>query len=302
MTDIKNLDAIIIGGSYSGLAAAMSLGRALRHVLIIDSGNPCNKQTSHSHNFITQDGNTPEQIRITAQEQVARYSTISFYSGLAVSGAKTETGFEITTDKNDTFAAKKLLFATGIKDIMLDIPGFAECWGISIIHCPYCHGYEVRNQKTGLLGNGDAGFDYARTISNWTKDLTLFTNGPSTLTAEQTTKLQEHNIALVETEIHSFQHDHGKIKCVVLQDQSEIPVTAFYSHPPFVQHSLIPQELGCELTPQGFLQVDMMQKTTVPGVYASGDNSTFLRAVAGAVATGTFTGAIINKELTEEEF
>ncbi len=302
MTDFKNFDVIIVGGSYSGLAAAMSLGRALRHVLVIDSGNPCNKQTPHSHNFITQDGNTPKQIWTTAREQVAQYPTVVFQDGLAISGVKTETGFEITTEKQETFTAKKLVFATGIKDQMPGIPGFAECWGISVIHCPYCHGYEVRNQKTGLLGNGDAGFEYVRLISNWTPDLTLFTNGKSTLTAEQTAKLKKHNIAIVETEIQKFQHEQGKIRCVILQDQTEIPVTAFYARPAFVHHSFIPQELGCELNEHGLLKVDMMQKTTVSGVYASGDNSTPARAVASAVASGTMAGAALNRELIAEEF
>lgn len=302
MIDAKNFDAIIVGGSYSGLAAAMSLGRALRQVLVLDSGNPCNKQTPHSHNFITQDGRTPKQIWIAAREQVAQYPTVSFQDGLAVSGVKTETGFAITTENQDTFTAKKLLFATGIKDQMPDIPGFAECWGISVIHCPYCHGYEVRNQKTGLLGNGNAGFEYVRLISNWTPDLTLFTNGPSTLTTEQTAKLKERNIAIIEIKIQSFQHEQGKIRCVVLQDQTEIPVNAFYARPPFVQHSTIPQDLGCESNEQGLLKVDMMQKTTVPGVYASGDNATAVRSVASAVAAGTMAGAALNRELIEEEF
>ncbi|QNF32830.1 NAD(P)/FAD-dependent oxidoreductase [Adhaeribacter swui] len=302
MTDAKNFDVIIVGGSYSGLAAAMSLGRALRRVLVLDSGKPCNQQTPHSHNFITQDGYTPKQIRTTAREQVAQYPTVVFQDGLAVSGVKTATGFAITTENQDQFTAKKLVFATGIKDQMLDIPGFAECWGISVIHCPYCHGYEVRNQKTGLLGNGDAGFEYVRLISNWTPDLTLFTNGPSTLTAEQTAKLKEHNIGIVETEIQSFPHDQGKIRSVVLQDQTEIPVTAFYARAPFVQHSTIPQALGCELNEQGLLKVDMMQKTTVSGVYASGDNATSMRSVASAVAAGTMAGAAVNRELIAEEF
>ncbi|RDC65487.1 NAD(P)/FAD-dependent oxidoreductase [Adhaeribacter pallidiroseus] len=302
MTDFKNLDVIIIGGSYSGLAAAMSLGRALRHVLVIDSGKPCNQQTPHSHNFITQDGNTPAQIRITAQAQVARYHTVSFYKGLAIRGAKTESGYEIITERKDTFTAKKLLFATGLKDLMPDIPGFAECWGISVIHCPYCHGYEVRNQKTGLLGNGDAGFEYVRMIAHWTQDLTLFTNGPSTLTPAQAAKLAEHRIALVETEIQSLQHNQGKITEVILKNNSAVELNAMYARPKTVQHSTIPQDLGCELTEPGFLKVDMFQKTTVPGVYASGDNSVFARSVASAVASGTFTGAAINKELIEEEF
>src|SRR5690606_24367400 len=149
MTDIKDFEVIIIGGSYAGLSAAMALGRALRHVLIIDGGQPCNKQTPHSHNFITQDGKTPKEISSLAKQQVEEYETIKFYKGLAANATKTDKGFKITTDTNDTFTAKKLIFATGLKDIMPGIIGFAECWGISVNHCPYCHGYEYRNKNTG---------------------------------------------------------------------------------------------------------------------------------------------------------
>ena len=302
MTDNKNFDVIIIGGSYSGLSAAMSLGRSLRQVLIIDSGKPCNIQTPHSHNFITQDGKTPKQISASAKEQVAKYDTIKFYNGLATSGTKTKKGFEIKTQTGDTFTAKKLIFATGLKDIMPDIKGYAECWGISLLHCPYCHGYEVKNQKTGLFGNGDMGFEFAKMISHWTKDLTLFTNGKSILTAGQTDQLKTRNIDIIETEIESLEHNNGMIKSIVLKDESKVAVKAIYAKPKFVQHCNIPIELGCELTEQGLLKVDMFQQTTVSGVYASGDNSSFARAVSVSVSTGTLAGASLNKELIEEEF
>ena len=185
MKDLKDFDVIIVGGSYSGLAAGMALGRSLRRVLIIDSGKPCNRQTPHSHNFITQDGKTPKEIATLAKQQVEKYETVTFFNGLATNGVKTKEGFEIQTASGETFFAKKIIFATGIKDIMADIEGYADCWGISVLHCPYCHGYEVRNEITGILGNGEYGFEFSGLISNWTKKLTLFTNGKSTLTTEQ---------------------------------------------------------------------------------------------------------------------
>ncbi|MEO9210991.1 MAG: NAD(P)/FAD-dependent oxidoreductase, partial [Ginsengibacter sp.] len=177
MKDIQLYDVIIIGGSYSGLAAGMALGRALRKVLIIDNDEPCNRQTPHSHNFLTQDGNTPSEISALARQQVQQYKTIQFLKGLATNAVKTSTGFEIETNTGKRFFARKIIIATGIKDLMPNIPGFAESWGISVLHCPYCHGYEVRNQKTGILGNGNYGYEFSVLISNWTKDLTLYTNG-----------------------------------------------------------------------------------------------------------------------------
>jgi len=302
MSTSQNFEVIIIGGSYAGLSAAMSLGRALRKVLVIDSGQPCNRQTPHSHNFLTQDGQKPAEIANIALAQLAQYETVQIHKGLAINGAKTENGFLVDTQAGDTFYAKKLIFATGIKDTMPAINGFAECWGISVIHCPYCHGYEVRGQKTGIFANGEAAAHYAQLINNWTKDLRVFTNGESTLTTEQHDKLKSHGIDLVEKTIDSIVHTDGRIEKIVFSDGSEQPLDALYSRPAFVQHSAIPESLGCELTEQGLLKVDGFQKTNVAGVFACGDNSNPMRSVAMAVASGSMTGAMVNHELISEEF
>lgn len=295
-------DAIIIGGSYAGLSAGMALGRSLRQVLIIDSGKPCNEQTPHSHNFITQDGETPAAIASKAREQVAKYDTVKFHRGFAISGEKTASGFEITTETGEIFSAKKLIFATGVKDIMPEIQGAAACWGISMIHCPYCHGYEVRNEKTGILANGDIAFEFSKLVHNWTKDLTLFTNGKSTLTAEQLETLKNRGIEIIEKEIEAFEHTGGLIEQVHFKDGTTTPLKAMYAKLPFVQHSDLPEKLGCELTEQGFIQIDAFQKTSVPGIYACGDNVTPMRSVSNAVAGGTFAGAMLNKDLVDETF
>lgn len=295
-------DVIIIGGSYSGLAAGMALGRALRKVLIIDSGNPCNKQTPYSHNFLTNDGKTPKEIASLARQQVQMYDTIEFFDGLVTIGIKTEDGFEVQVQTGEKFSTKKLILATGIKDVMPDIPGFAECWGISVLHCPYCHGYEVRHQKTGILANGDAGFELASLISNWTNDLTLYTNGKSTLTEQQRAKLQKHSINVTETEIVRLEYKSGYIENIIFKNGKKAPLKALYARLPFVQHSTIPQSLGCEITPEGYIKIDASQRTTIRGVFACGDNSTRMRTVANAVSMGTTTGLMVNKELIEEEF
>ena len=302
MTDSKQFDVIIVGGSYSGLAAGMALGRALRQVLIIDNGKPCNRQTPHSHNFITQDGKTPKEIATLARQQVEMYKTVTFSNSLAINGVKTENGFEIQTATGETFGAKKLIFATGIKDIMPGIEGYTECWGISVLHCPYCHGYEVKNERTGILGNGEYGFEFSMLISNWTKDLTLFTNGKSVLTDEQTAKLKSHNIKILEKEIKKLEHSNGYLPNIIFTDSTKSSVKAIYANSPFEQHCTIPQTLGCELTEQGYIKIDPFQKTTVHGIFASGDNTTRMRTVANAVAMGTTAGIMVNKEIIEEEF
>jgi thioredoxin reductase len=302
MKDNEKFDVIIIGGSYSGLSAGMALGRALRKVLIIDSGKPCNMQTPHSHNFLTQDGKTPKEIATLARQQVEKYDTVKFFNGKATKGIKTENGFEIETESGERFEAQKLIFATGIKDNLPDIDGFAACWGISLIHCPYCHGYEVRNEKTGIIGNGDYGFEFSTLISNWTNDLTLFTNGTSTLTTEQAEKLERHHIKIVETAIERLEHSDGHLQNIAFKDGTKVDVKAAYTRSPFEQHCPIPETLGCELTDDGYIKINPFHKTTVSGVFACGDNVTRIRTVANAVAMGTTTGMMVNKELIEEEF
>lgn len=298
----KNFDVIIIGGSYSGLSAAMSLGRSLRQVLVIDSGLPCNRQTPHSHNFITQDGETPASISAKAKLQVDLYKTIQFYSGLAVQAVKKENKFEISTEAGEVFTSRKILFASGVKDLFPGIEGFAECWGISVLHCPYCHGYEVKNEKTAVIANGEMGFEYAKLISNWTKALRLCTNGKSELSLEQTNILKSHGVEIFEEEITAFGHTEGYVQNIVFKNNNKVAVKAIYAKPPFEQHCKLPEILGCEINEQGLLKVDMMQKTSAAGIFASGDCTTQMRSVAIAVSTGSFAGAVINKELVDEDF
>lgn len=298
----QQFDVIIVGGSYSGLAAAMALGRALKTVLIIDSAKPCNKQTPYSHNFITHDGEEPVEIAAQAIQQVKRYKTIEFFKGLATECRKTKNGFEVFVESGEMFIAKKLIFATGIRDLLPNIPGIEACWGISVLHCPYCHGYEVRNQKTGIIGNGEAGFDLARLISNWTNDLTLFTNGPSALTADQTGQLKIHNIEVVEKKLAALEHINGQVKCILFKDNTKLPVHAIYAPVPFDQHCRIPESLGCELTDEGYIKIDLLQETSIKGVFACGDNASRMRTLASAVAMGTTAGMVASKKLILEVF
>ncbi|QXU51344.1 NAD(P)/FAD-dependent oxidoreductase [Chryseobacterium sp. D764] len=298
----KNFDVIIIGGSYSGLSAGMSLGRSLRNVLIIDNGKPCNRQTPHSHNFVTHDGKTPAEITKLAKEDVEKYNTVRFYNGTVMKTVKSTEGFEIETSSDEKFHAKKLILASGVKDVMPDIPGFAECWGISVIHCPYCHGYEVKNETTGILSNGEMAYEFSKLIFNLTKNLTLFTNGKAVLTNEQTEKLKQNKIMLNEDEIEEIKHENGSIQKIIFKNGKEVSLQALYAKIPFEQNLNVSDDLGCELTEQGFIKVDMMQKTNVPGVFACGDNVTMMRSVANAVAQGNFAGAVVNKELADEEF
>jgi thioredoxin reductase len=302
MTTKMHFDVVIIGGSFAGLSAALTLGRSLRQILVIDSRQPCNQQTPHAHNLLTHDGHSPQQIAQEAKAQVGHHKTVEFYDGLAVKGRRTTKGFAIETQLGDTFTAKKLIFATGVIDIMPDISGFEACWGISILHCPYCHGYEVRGKKTGILLNGEMAFELGKTIRNWTNELCIFTNGTSTLTSVQTELLASQNIKIIEKRIGSFVHKDGQLQSILFQDGTTTSVAALYAKPAFKQHSNIPAMLGCSTTEHGHVIVNEQQQTTEPGVYACGDTTTAARTLSFAIAAGTAAGINANKALTAELF
>jgi len=302
MTGKNQFDVIIIGGSYAGLSTAMALGRSMRNTLIIDSGKPCNRYTPHSHNFITQDGAVPAEIATKAKEQVLKYDTVKFHQGIAVSGKKMEKGFEITVDSGEKFSSKKLVFATGVKDIFPDIKGFQDCWGKTVIHCPYCHGYEFKGKKTAVLANGERAFHITALVINLTNKITIITQGNPNFKEEQLIQLQKNKIQIIEKEVAEIEHQNGNISTLIFEDGSEENFNAAYAAIPFEQHCKIPLDLGCEITETGHIKVDLFQKTTIPGMYACGDNSSPMRSVANAVATGNLTGAMVNNEITVEQF
>jgi thioredoxin reductase len=221
---------------------------------------------------------------------------------LVTEATKKDSGFALTTWDGDNFTAKKILFTTGVIDVMPDITGFSECWGISILHCPYCHGFEVKQLPTGILGNGEGAFEYAKLISNWTNDLTIFTNGQPLFTEDQLAALAKHSIKIDQKLIAAVRHQDGMIKAVEFIDGSSQSISAIYYKAVLKQHCTLPEELGCELNEHGFIKIDNMQQTTVPGVFAAGDNTTMFRSLAIAIADGSKAGAIINKLLVDDSF
>ena len=294
-------EVIIIGGSYAGLSAAMALGRASRKTLVIDNGKPCNRQTPHSHNFLTRDGETPAILAGIAKEQVLKYPSITFTNDKATDVVKNDNGFDVKTESGENFTCKKLLLATGIKDIMPNIDGFADCWGISVIHCPYCHGYEVKGQKTAIFANGDVAYHYAMLLQQWTKNLTIFTNGKANFTNEQVTKFEKYTIDIIETPIAELAHRQGQLERIILENGVSHDFSVMYARPEFKQHCDITEKMNL-LNDNGYVMVDEMQRTNVAGVYAAGDCTTPMRAVAAAVASGTMAGAAINNDMALQTF
>jgi thioredoxin reductase len=295
-------DALIIGGSTAGLSAALTLGRSRRRVLVLDAGRPCNRQTPHSHNFFTRDGVPPAELLATARAQLGAYPTVGLQAGAATGAQATTAGFQVHTAEGATFAARKLLLATGVTDEMPALPGFAECWGISVLHCPYCHGYEVHSQPLAVLGNGDGGFEFARLIHHWSPNLRLFTNGPSTLSPEQAAHLARRGVQVIETPLQALEHVAGQLQALQLADGRRLPLTALFARVPFRQSSDLHLQLGLELTETGLLRADEFGRTGVPGLYAAGDNCSPMRQLAAAAAQGVKAAAFLNHELIAEDF
>ncbi|MEH3111893.1 NAD(P)/FAD-dependent oxidoreductase [Pedobacter terrae] len=297
-----DFDVIIIGGSYAGLSAALTLGRSTRNVLIIDSGKPCNRQTPHSHNFLTHDGDRPADIARAAREEVLKYSTIRFLEGKAISAERVDGGFSVIVENVGNFTARKILLSTGLKDVLPDIKGLAACWAISAIHCPYCHGYEVKNEKIGLLMNGEHAFDMAKNLYLWNKDLVLLTNGKSQLNAEQTEKLKVKSITILEEEIVELEHQNGQLENVVFKNGERLSLKAIYVKPDVEQQVNFNEQLGFELTDLKTIKVNEQQQTTANGVYAAGDCATLFRSLSIITAAGTMAAVMINKDLILEDF
>lgn len=292
----KTRDVIIIGGSVAGLSAALTLGRSLRNVLVIDSSEPCNRTAPFSHNFITNDGKKPSEIVASAKKELDRYQTVSLLEDKVSDVYKTDGVFHVRTQSGNNFKAYKILLSTGLTDILPDIPGFADCWGISILHCPYCHGYEVKSESTAILANGEAAFHTGKLISNWTDKLTILTNGVSELRHEEKVELERLGIAIVQKEIRGFLQSKGKLEAVEFVDGTTLGIVAMYATVPFVQQSPLAEKLGCQMTAKGHITVDNLGRTSVGGVYAAGDNTAEHRAISVAAASGTVAGFTINAE------
>src|SRR5690606_36268689 len=191
-----------------------------------------------------------------AKKQVKKYDSVHFFDGFASEGNKMGNQFEIKTQSGHTFLCKKLIFASGIRDIMPDIKGFSDCWGKTAIHCPYCHGYEFKKKKTGIFAQADRAFHLASLVNNLTDKLTILTSGASHFSPEQINKLGQHDITIDEREIVEIEHQNGQMQKVVFQNGEKLDLDALYAAVPFEQHSQIPMDLGCELNEQGYIKTD----------------------------------------------
>lgn len=285
-------DVIIIGGSFAGLAAALNLGRARRRVTIVDTGMPRNRYASHAHGLLGHDGKPPSDILAEARAQLAPYETVRFVKARAASASGGPDDFAILTDDGETLRARRLLLSYGITDQFPDIEGFAACWGKSVIHCPYCHGFEYAGQSWGLVYSTPMSLHAPPLYSDWTDKLTLFTDGNDIPEAERS-KLDKRGVTLVEGKVISIQHEGGQLSSVTTADGALTTLDALFAHPRVKPSADLHAQLGLETveTPFGIaLKVDDKQKTSRDGIYAAGDLVSPMHSLTIAIYTGAMAG------------
>ncbi|WP_236284670.1 NAD(P)/FAD-dependent oxidoreductase [Paenibacillus allorhizoplanae] len=290
-------DCLIIGGGPAGLNAALVLGRARKNVLLIDEGRPRNRVTQETHGFLSRDGIKPSEFRRIALEQIRVYPTVNHVSDAAVSITGSDGDFQITTAQGEHYEGKKVLFAIGKKDIPLDINGLAEVYGKSAFVCPYCDGWELRDQPLVLIVNGAKALHLAKMISGWTSRFTICTNGPDELSDAEKEELKQHNVPIYDSPIRSIVSNEGYVQHVELEDGTRLPCTGIFFGPKLVIGSDLPQTIGCEMTEARTVVVDQFGKTNVPGIYSAGDAASEMYQAIMAASLGAIAGMSINGEL-----
>ncbi|WP_240420681.1 NAD(P)/FAD-dependent oxidoreductase [Paenibacillus periandrae] len=300
MTKRQHLDVVIIGGGPAGLNAALVLGRARKTVAVIDEGRPRNAVTRETHGFLTRDGISPSEFRKIAKEEISAYPSVFFVADTALSIAGTDGHFQITTALGHNYTSKKLLFAVGMRDRPLDIPGLAEVYGQSAFVCPYCDGWELRDERLVVINQGEELMHFAPLISGWTDRFTICTNGPDELTDAQREELQLNQVPLFDSPIQYIDSQDGIVRQVVLEDGTTIPCRGIFFKPDLVIGSDLPKAIGCHIAEMGKVVVDIVGKTNIRGVYSAGDAASRMHQAIAAASMGALAAATINNELNVE--
>lgn len=292
-------DAIVIGGSFAGLSAAIYIARARRSVRIIDTGLPRNRFASHSHGFFTQDGSAPAAMLATARSQVAAYPTSGFVDGEAVGATRNAEGFAVALATGEVLESARLVLAFGISDDLPEVPGLAERWGKSVLHCPYCHGFEFSGQRLGVLHLSPLSIHQALLIAEW-GPTTLYLNGASRPDEAALAELRKRGIAIEPAPVKALRGEGDRLSAIELADGRMSETDALYIGARTRLNSGIAEQLGCELDegPLGaFIRTDEQKATTVPGVYAAGDITRVAHSATFASADGVMAGTALHRSL-----
>lgn len=296
----ERFDVAIIGGGAAGLSAALVLGRSLRSVLVIDAGAPRNAPASHMHGFLSRDGFPPSELLRIGREEVAGYG-VRFARQVATSlRGSAESGFVIATDDGTEINARRIILATGVEDLLPDLPGAREAWGRFLLHCPYCHGFEVRGGPLAVFGGMPGAVAQALLIRQWSPDLTFLGNG-SPLTEEDEHRLSARGIRIVDARIEALVVDGDRGGGVLLEDGTTVRVDAVFIRPGVRARTELLAALGATRDEAGFAHVDPAGRTSVPGVRVAGNLVDPRGQVITAAGHANAVAMDMNAELVDDD-
>ncbi len=292
-------DVIIVGGSFAGLSAAMQLARARRSVHVIDTGLPRNRFAHSSHGFPGQDGLRPGEINSNLRRELSAYPTVSFSEMAATAVAREMAGFQVSFANGAEIVARRIVLAYGVRDTLPDLPGIYERWGVSVLHCPYCHGYELNQQPVGVLAQGEMAAHQAMLLPDW-GPTTLFTQGRLLLSPDQLQAFSHRGVQVEETPITELIGNSPALDSVQLADGREIALAGLFLAPQTTPSCDLADQLDCATAngPTGpYVDVDAMQTTSVPGVFAAGDLASPMPNATLAAAAGVKAGGAAHRSL-----
>ena len=297
-------DAVVIGGGPAGLSAALALGRARRRVLVAAAGPTRNSSADAAHNVLTRDGTPPAELVRIGREQLAPYD-VTVREEWASDARRTDDGLAVTFAGGDRVEARALLLATGVRDVLPDVPGLAELWGRGVFHCPYCHGWEVAGRPLAVYAKGksaDVALHLVRLLRGWSDDVVLFTDGPCNLPDDDRARVERNGVAVREERVERLVGTDGELEAVVLDGGESVARGGLIVSPDQELRSDLPHRLGCPLSADGRVEAGVGGRTEVPRVFVAGDVGPGMQSVVSAMASGMAAGATLNHDLLEEEF
>jgi len=292
-------DVIIVGGGPAGLNAALVLGRCRRRVLICDDGQYRNDVSRGLHGFLSRDGIHPAELRRIGREQLERYD-VEYRQASVHDARPVDAGFEVTLNDGARLQCRKLLLATGVRDKLPDVPGASQFYGSGIYHCPYCDGWEMRDQPLAVYGSGKNGAGLARSLQSWSADIVLCTDGPARLDAEERAALDRRSIAVQEQKISAFEGAEH-LEAIVFEDGTRLSRRAVFLSTGQSQRCDLAGRLGCRFTRKGAVHTGKLETTNVAGVYVAGDASKDVQLAIVAAAEGAKAAIAIHTSLQEAE-
>lgn len=294
-------DVVIVGGGAAGLSAALVLGRARRRVVVIDAGKPRNAPAAHMQGYLSRDGMPPTELLATGRAEIAQYGVEVIDAVVADVAATGGPGFTVRLDDGVALAARRLLVATGMRDEIPDLPGVHERWGQDLLHCPYCHGWEVRDRPLGVLGSNPGSVLQAQLVRQWSEDVIYFahTQEPS---AEEAAELEARGIGVVHGEVARLVVEDDHLSGVELVDGRVVPRAAVFVRPINVPHpDDLLRSLGCALDDAGFAIVDRSGRTSLEGLWGAGNVVDPRAQVITSAGAGSAAAIAINADLVQED-